>query len=125
MMEHPSLNVDSGSLYLYDSKAAVALKKIGEVAAALSAKKPTEQFIRVLIEVPGKAPPTFLFNRGDPDQPKEKIAPGGLNILDASLPLNVSLAGRASDGPVSGGSGRRLALANWLTDPKQPLTSRA
>ena len=56
MMEHPSLNVDSGSLYLYDSQAAADLKKIGEVAAALRAKKPTEQFIRVLIEVPGKAP---------------------------------------------------------------------
>ena len=120
MMEHPSLNVDGGSLYLYDSKAAAELTKIGEAAGALRAKKPTEQFVRVLTEVPGKVPPTFLFHRGDPDQPKDKIAPGGLNILDASLPL----AGRTSDGPVSGSSGRRLALANWLTDPKQPLTSR-
>lgn len=125
MQEHPSLKVDAGSLYLYDSKAATDLKKQGEAAASLRAKKPAEQFVRVLTEVPGKAPPTFLFNRGDPDQPKEKVSPGGLNILDAIVPLNVPLAGRASDGPVSGTTGRRLALANWLTDPKQPLTSRA
>jgi hypothetical protein len=120
MQEHPSLNVDAGSLYLYDSKAAAALKKIGEEALAMRKKKPVEQFVRVLTETPGRAPPTFLFNRGDPDQPKDKILPGGLNILDASLPLSVP------EKPMAGSTtGRRLAFANWLTDPKQPLTSRA
>ncbi|HEY3789132.1 MAG TPA: DUF1549 domain-containing protein, partial [Urbifossiella sp.] len=119
MREHPSLNVDAGSLYLYDSKAAAALKKLADGSASLRAKKPTETFVRVLTEVPGKEPPTFLFHRGDPDQPKEKIAPGGLNILDVGLPMRVP---EKSTG--QGTSGRRLALANWLTDPKHPLTSR-
>src|SRR5206468_9427881 len=87
MQENPSLNVSAGSLYLYDTKAAADLKKMGEEAAALRAKKPVEEFVRVLTEVPGKLPPTFLFHRGDPDQPKEKVVPGGLSIIDASLPL--------------------------------------
>ena len=119
MMEHPSLNVDSGSLYLYDSKAAAELKKLGEIASSLRAKTPTEQFVRVLTETPGQVPPTFLFNRGDIEQPKDRIAPGGLSILDASVPL----ADAAK--PMAGSTGRRTALANWLTDPKHPLTSRA
>ncbi len=119
MQEHPSLNVDSGSLYLYDPKAAAELKKLGEAATALRGKKPAEQFVRVMTETPGQLPPTFLFSRGDIDQPKEKIAPGGLSILDASFPLLPP-----EKAPAGGSSGRRLALANWLTDSKQPLTSR-
>ena len=118
MMEHPSLNVDSGSLYLYDPKAAAELKKQVEAATAVRAMKPVEQFVRVMTETPTQVPPTFLFNRGDIEQPKDKIAPGGLNILDASLPLN------APSPMASSTTGRRLALANWLTDPKHPLTSR-
>ncbi len=101
MQEHPSLNVDAGSLYLYDSKAAADLKTIAALATSLRGKKPVEQFVRVMTEVPGKVPP------------------GGLNILDASVPLAVPAK------PMPGGTtGRRTALAEWLTDPKQPLTSR-
>jgi hypothetical protein len=117
MQEHPSLNVSAGSLYLYDSKAADELKKMGERAAAVRAKKPVEEFVRALTETPGKSPPTFLFHRGDPDQPKEQVAPGGLAVLDAMLPLAVKAA-------ANGTTGRRLALANWLTDPRHPLTAR-
>jgi hypothetical protein len=119
MQEHPSLNVSAGSLYLYDAKAAADLKAMADAAAALRAKKPVEQFVRVMTEPAGPPPATRLFNRGDPDQPKETIAPGGLSILDGSLPL------AAPEKPTATGStGRRLALANWLTDAKHPLTSR-
>jgi len=119
MREHPSLNVSAGSLYLYDSKAAAELKKMAESAAEVRKKKPVEAFIRVLTESSGKVPTTFRQHRGDPDQPKEAVAPGGLSVLDSSLPLTIppAPAGR-------GTSGRRLALANWLTDPRHPLTAR-
>jgi hypothetical protein len=119
MREHPSLNVSAGSLYLYDAKAAADLKKMADEATAVRAKKPVEEFVRVLTEVPGKVPPTFRFHRGDPDQPKEQVAPGGLAVLDPTLALAVP------DKPLPDGTtGRRLALANWLTDPRQPLTAR-
>jgi len=117
MREHPSLNVDSGSLYLYDSKAAADLKTLAEGVAKMRSKKPVEQFVRVMTEQPGAPAPTFLFSRGDIDQPREKVAPGGLTILDSTLPYSATAT------PSS--SGRRTALANWLTDPKQPLTGRA
>jgi mono/diheme cytochrome c family protein len=119
MQEHPSLNVSAGSLYLYDAKAAADLKKMAGDAAAVRKKKPTEQFVRAMTEIPGKAPPTFLFHRGDPDQPTEQVAPGGLTVLEPWLAVTVP--GK----PLAGGTtGRRLALANWLTDPRHPLTAR-
>ncbi|HLW64017.1 MAG TPA: DUF1549 domain-containing protein, partial [Gemmataceae bacterium] len=119
MQEHPSLNVSAGSLYLYDSKAAADLKKLVDEATKIRGKKPVEEFVRALTEVPGKAPPTFLFHRGDPDQPKEKVAPGGLSVLDSFCTVAVP-AKPLPDGT----TGRRLALANWLTDPHNPLTAR-
>lgn len=119
IQENPSLNVSPGSLYLYDSKAAEDLKKMAAQAAALRDTKPKAETVRALTELPGKMPTTFLFHRGDPDQPKQAVPPAGLQILEATLPLAVP----AKPLP-SGSSGRRLALANWLTDPKHPLTAR-
>ncbi len=119
MQVNPSLNVSPGSLYLYDAKAAAELKKMADAAAEVRKKKPLEEFVRALTETPGKIPQTFLFHRGDPDQPKGAISPGGLAVLDANLPLKVP------EKPLPGGTtGRRLALANWLTDPRHPLTAR-
>jgi hypothetical protein len=118
MREHPSLNVSAGSLYLYDQKAADELKKMSAAALAVRAKKPAEEFIRVMMEAPGPLPPTFLFHRGDPDQPKQSVQPGGLSVLDALLPVKFD---KPAEQP---GSGRRLALARWLTDRNHPLTSR-
>jgi len=119
LMDHPSVNVSPGSLYLYDSRAAAELKKLADQAAELRAKKPVEDFVRALTEVPGKVPVTRLFHRGDPDQPKQEITPGGLVVLDQQLPLTFS----AKD-PKLTTSGRRLAFARWLTDGKHPLTAR-
>jgi mono/diheme cytochrome c family protein len=118
LKEHPSVNVTAGSLYLYDSKAAAELKKLADQAAAVRATRPVEDFVRALTETPGQVPGTFLFRRGDPDQPKQAIAPGGLSILEERLPLSVfKEAGRST-------TGRRLALARWLTASGNPLTSR-
>lgn len=119
MQEHPSLNVTASSLYLYDLKASDELKKLSDKATALRKTKPTEEFIRALTDSPGKAPPTHLYHRGDPDQPKEVVPPGGLAVLDSALPLVVP--GKPLP---SGSTGRRLALAQWLTDPRHPLTAR-
>ena len=117
MQEHPSLNVSAGSLYLYDQKAADQLKKFADDAAKVRAKKPAEDFIRAFTETPGQVPVTHLFARGDPDNPKEAVAPGGLTALEERLPLHL---GKANGGT----TGRRLAFARWLTDPANPLTAR-
>jgi len=119
MQEHPSLNVSAGSLYLYDANAATVLTKMLAEATEVRKKKPVEEFVRALTEVPGKVPVTRLQHRGDPDQPKDVVPPGGFSVLDTALPLSVP----AKPLP-AGTTGRRLALANWLTDPRHPLTAR-
>ena len=51
------------------------------------------------------------------DAPKEEVQPGFLTLLDP---------GDREDRPAarSESTGRRTALANWLTDPDNPLTAR-
>lgn len=119
LKEFPSVNVDAGSLYLYDAAAANDLKKDAEEIAKLRATKPVEDFISCLSEVPGASPETRLFERGDPDQAKQVVAPGELSVLAsyqaASIPLrNESLPS----------SGRRLAYARHLVSGNHPLTGR-
>jgi mono/diheme cytochrome c family protein len=117
--EFPDVNVSAGSLYLYDSKAADDLKQIAARADAIRATKPVEGFVRALTEVSGQVPETHLFDRGDHEQPKEKLLPGGLSVL-ASL----GLAAIPENDPALPSTGRRLALARQWTDPRHPLVSR-
>ncbi len=75
-----------GSLYLYDTtyktKHAAELKKMVAEATAVRAKKPKEEFVQALDEAPAATvPATFLFNRGEPDQPKDAVKPGDLTVL--------------------------------------------
>jgi hypothetical protein len=119
LKDHPSVNVSAGSLYLYDQKAADELKKLADRAAQIRATKPVEHFIRALTEVPGQVPTTFLFSRGDPDQPRQAVPPGDLSILAAAGPGELP----AKD-PSRPTTGRRLALANRLTSGAHPLLAR-
>ena len=61
----------------------------------------------------GKPEPMHLLNRGDAEQPLEAVVPAVLSALG-----DVTLAKDAPDPE------RRLALANWITTPKNPLTAR-
>jgi len=61
---------------------------------------------------------TNLLVRGNPHSPGEEVMPGFPSVLSppepkiAELPANVN------------SSGRRIALADWITDPTNPLTAR-
>ncbi|MHC2066183.1 PSD1 and planctomycete cytochrome C domain-containing protein [Bremerella sp. T1] len=119
--KHPNLNVSASSLYLYNREAADELKKMQKDAADVRAKKPKQEYVRALTEAPGNVPTSRLFYRGDYAQPKQELTPAGLTIVRqtsdlAEIPLS------SSGLPTSG---RRLALADYLTDPKHPLTARA
>ena len=54
-----------------------------------------------------------LLNRGDPEQPQAEVAPAVPKVLGE---LNLANDSAESD--------RRLALANWLVNPANPLTAR-
>ncbi len=61
------------------------------------------------------APPTYVLSQGAYDAPLEEVAPGFLTILSPE---------DARIDPLPGSTGRRAALARWLTDPRHPLTAR-
>jgi len=124
---NPSINsLTSGSLYLYDTtyktKHADTLKKMGDEAAAVRARKPVEEFVQAFTEVPRPAaslPVTRVFHRGDPESPKEPVKPGDLSILAGTRNVEIP-----EDDPALATSGRRLAFAKSITDGKHPLLAR-
>ena len=127
LKDNPSVDkLTSGSLYLYDTTYAThhadELKKMADEAAAVRAKKPVEEFVHAFEEAPKTAatiPATFIFNRGDPEQPKQQVQPGELMILGSQR--NVEIPEKSKTLPTTG---RRLAFANSLTDGKHPLIAR-
>ena len=69
-----------------------------------------------LAERSGEPPTTHILIRGQAASPGAPIAPGVPFVLAASRPELAAEAGRTS--------GRRLALAHWMTRPDNPLTAR-
>ena len=57
--------------------------------------------------------PVYRLYRGDPLAPREEVAPGGIASL-GSPKLDVQTTDQQ----------RRLALAQWITNPRNPLTMR-
>lgn len=118
--KNPSLNVTSGSLYLYDRKAADELKKMSAEATKIRATKPPQHFVRALTEVSGRVPSTRLFFRGDHEQPKQELTPAGLTVVSTNVDIN-DIPVDSEELPTTG---RRLAFAKRLTSPQHPLTAR-
>jgi len=65
-----------------------------------------------------KAPPNYFLIRGDPFSPGSQMSPGFLTVATYGNP--------ATEIPRPAGrtSGRRLALAEWITSRNNPLTAR-
>ena len=103
---NPSANITPGVLYQYNQAAADDLKKDQAKVDAERARKPVEDFVSVLDEVPGVVPETRIFYRGDHRQPTQPVRPGDLTI--ASTPEGgFEIAPKDSKIPTSG---RRLAM---------------
>ncbi len=118
--EHPSVNVTASSLYLYDKPAAEALKKLADEAAAIRSRKPKEEFVRAIWEPVDTCPqPTYLFHRGDHEQPQQVVPPRTLTVLTSAKTPEIM-----ADDPSLPTTGRRLAFAKWLTTGEHPLVAR-
>lgn len=134
--EHPGVQVSPSTLAMFNpeaaaelqrdaelarelrsSKAAVDLKSYSDRAAEIRSTKPKEGFLRSLTEIPGHVPATYVFHRGDHEQPGDQVEPGDLSILGAGPEI-------ASDDPSLPGTGRRLAFARHLTSGSHPLVAR-
>lgn len=69
-------------------------------------------------DVGSRAPATHCLDGGDYKKPGEEVQPGFLAVLSKETPHITPPAER----PTS--TGRRAALARWLTQPNHPLTAR-
>ncbi len=86
---------------------------------SLTAQLRPEPMIRALWDR-GRPSPTYMYRRGEPSQPGP--------LVDAGIPvvLTTGQSPFAIDPPQHRAekTGRRLALAKWLTQPDHPLTAR-
>ena len=120
LSRYPSVNISPGNLYQYDQPAADELKQDAVKIAGVQARVPEEQFLRVLAENPGETPATFLFYRGDYQQPRQEVAPGDLTVC-----VSEGQSGQiAKHDPHLPTTGRRLAYARRLMSGKHPLVGR-
>ena len=117
---HPSVNISPGLLSQYNPTADTDLQKDRAKVAAIQARAPVEDFLRVLTENPGELPPTLLFYRGEFGQPRQEEEPGDLTVC-AAAGESGAIPRRDSNAPTSG---RRLAYARRLMSGKHPLVGR-
>lgn len=87
-----------------------------EIAKERKRLKPLPM-VRALFDLGPDPPPTRILIRGDATSPGALVSPGVPSIVNAS-----TRDYRIEALPHS--SGRRLALARWLTHPEHPLTAR-
>jgi hypothetical protein len=92
-----------------------ALKK--ELAQYDSIKPPDPPVAEAMVDQGREAPATHILAKGVWDAPLDEVQPGFLSIIDPNPAKIVPPEGLQS-------SGRRTALANWLTASSNPLPSR-
>ncbi len=127
LKEHPTINqLNPGSLYLYDrtynTKHEAELKKIADEATEIRTRKTVEKFLPVFNETAAAVktpPPTAIFHRGDPKNPKETVEAADLTILAS---FQIAPFGQNKEGAPS--TGRRGDFARHLTSGKHPLLTR-
>ncbi len=86
------------------------LEELRAVDAKLTAQRAAEVAYAGVFQPPG---PTFRLFRGEPNQPREAVAPNTVAVL-----------GRLAIGETTPEAERRLALADWVGAKQNPLTAR-
>jgi hypothetical protein len=89
------------------------LKK--QLAAFDSLKPPALPQGQFMVDIGPKAPATYVLRGGNFALKGDEVQPGFLSILD---PTDAKVTALPNS------TGRRTALATWLTDPKNPLVAR-
>ncbi|NBO93105.1 MAG: DUF1549 domain-containing protein [Planctomycetia bacterium] len=95
------------------------LARLTDRIAELNGMVRQHGWIHALYDV-GPPPPTHLFKRGEFETPGPEVQPGFLRVL--SGPTTENLLKTAG---TSGSSGRRMALAKWITATDSPASGLA
>jgi hypothetical protein len=95
-------------------------RELEEKIRPIEAQRRSYGKIQALYDV-GPPPPAYLLRRGNHETPAAGVEPGFLTVLtEPGEPLTIPDA--SAGGPTSG---RRLALAHWLTEPDTPASGLA
>ncbi len=129
MTAYPQFKELSVASLIKDTEIGKELQKLTDKATDVRSHKPVEEFVSALTEpiVPASpvkpltsaVPDTFLFHRGEPTQPREKVTPGELAVLAGFRQTEIP-----EKDPALATTGRRLAFARNLTDGAHPLATR-
>ena len=138
LAEFPGVTVTLASLAKYNPDAAAELKADRETATRLRSEKaaddlktyaerakkiratiPAEGFVRALTETPPTVPETFVFYRGNHGQPRARVEPAELAVINTSVPVELPVNDKSM--PTTG---RRLAYARHLVNGRHPLVAR-
>jgi hypothetical protein len=96
-------------------------KQVRAATAALEKDRPRPlEKLSVFVETDPNPPAHHVLRRGRHNQPGEEVGPGVPAAL--STAANTYQVAPRPEGQVS--TGRRLALARWITSPDNPLTAR-
>lgn len=111
------LAVDSKALAAADPQFAEESQQIAAAVAAETSLRKSFVLARGLTDLEGPPPPGRVLRRGDYSQPGAAVDAGLPDVLAApDYPFQPT--------PGYKTSGRRLAFARWLADPRHPLTAR-
>jgi len=95
-------------------------KRYQELEKQLAARQPSRPkalpVAMAVRDMGPQAPPTYLLAGGDWQKPRQELQPGFPEFLPHAS-ADIPETGRAT-------TGRRTALARWLTRPEHPLTAR-
>ena len=124
----PLVKIDPGEVTAALTAAdAARAESITAEMAALKGRKRSYGKIQALYDL-GPPPPTYLLRRGDEEKPGAEVAAGFLSVLCATPAEAIVPAPPPGAGPTSEpgrGSGRRTALARWLTNRDSPAAALA
>lgn len=87
-----------------------------EIAALVTERRAYSQGL-LMTDAAGEPPVTRVLLQGNHRQPRQEVVPGFLSVLDP----NPAAIRRPDHGRTTG---RRLALADWIASPANPLTAR-
>lgn len=88
----------------------------GELAKFDTLKPQSLPRAMAISDVGQAAPPTYVLANGNWRKPTQTVSPGFPSLIHVSLSREML--------PLPASTGRRSALAEWLTQPDHPLTSR-
>jgi hypothetical protein len=113
-IEHPE---EDGAKKLKGEQARQYKELSRQLAKFDNIKPPELPVAQAMIDNESVSPKTYVLRVSNYDSPMYEVEPGFLSILDPAPAKIVKPEGVDS-------SGRRSALANWLADAKNPLSTR-